>query len=91
MPSNFEEYLSDEQIERYVKKYGIGNDEYIHCAYIYGNTLHVEILTDFYGDGELYIKTLDLKPDELCEIIGHCCNYGEHDCNKCKQVIKEEN
>ncbi len=85
------EYLDDNQIEKYINKYGIGNDEYIHCAYLNGYTLTIEILTDIYTDGELYIKTLELKPNELCEIVGHCCNYGTHDCPDCEKVFNKEN
>ena len=47
---DIEEYLSDEQIERCEEVFDLGNDEYIHCAYISNGQLYIEIISDLFSE-----------------------------------------
>ena len=65
MIRDMEEYLSDEQIERCEKVFDLGNDEYIHCAYISKGQLYIEIITELYGEPEgTTIYEPDLSDEE---------------------------
>lgn len=50
MIRDMEEYLSDEQIERCEEVFDLGNDEYIHCAYISNGQLYIEIISELFGE-----------------------------------------
>lgn len=65
MIRSMDEYLSDEQIERCEEMFELGNDEYIHCAYIAEGRLYIEIISDLFGEpSNITIYEPDLSDEE---------------------------
>lgn len=54
-------------------------------------TVYEPDLSGEQGQKKLNYILNGLKPWEECELIGHCCNYGTHDCPDCEKVFNEEN